>query len=427
MTPRAAHILLAAVTISAGASCADVPAAFGPTPTAARANADALFGGMAGRFTNVTRTPRYARARELLGRYALMPSRIYDDTTLWTVMSPDGTRTLFGQARITDGRYVFSNAPTDAPLDRSGDGRHIMRVRRVAPDVYEWFTGVDFAAGTITAADAQRVVNAWLAGAEGRTPAQIRAGYAQAFPRTTAALGRLFSLDTLITVRDAQGGNTVYLGIKVHPDGIRAQLPEYAAFLDRYPMRAQLRFALLDSHGAEWAEIAAEHGYITVRVRSRDGHFAPLQGPVRPIPDTLTVRMDMTARVKIFTVGVTHLVGQWVNVADAHERGWAMRFTREPNWVLPPLVGTLIRSPLRRPFLGEGTQFRIVLHDDPGHQTLLSRRGLTAVQESAVMRFLGKLSGTAMGDYVTKAEEQENRFDASVFEALKGDVDAVLR
>lgn len=423
----AARILASAAVVAAVAGCAAVPAAFGPTPAAARANADALFGGLANRFTGVTYAPRYRRARELLGRNALTPSRLWNDTTVWTDYAPDGTRTLFGAASFVNGHYVFTNVPSRAPLERAGDGRHIMRLRRESGDVFQWFTGVDYAAGSVTAADMQRVVNAWLASAEGRDGATIRRDYATAFPRTTAALGRLFAVDTMISVRDAAGGNTLYFRIRITPNGIRPQFPAYADYLERYVMRARIRFRLADAGGARWFDAALREGMLTVRLRTHGGHFAPLEGPIRPIPDTLALDVDATARIRIFTVGVQHLVGQWVNVDAPHERGWAMRFTREPDWVLPPTVGLFLRSPLRRPFEGEGMQYRITLRDRPGHQTLLARRGLVTVQESTILRFLGRLGGAAMGDFVSKAEAQENRFDAAVFRALQEDVAADLR
>lgn len=409
------------------AACADVPPAFGPTPAAARTNADGLFGSLDARFTNVSRTPRYARARELLGRYALTPSTLYNDTTVWTAYGTDGTRTLFGGATLSNGRYVFTNVPTSAPLDVPGDGRHIVRLRKLSDSDYEWFTGVDFAAGRITANDFGNVITRWLAASEGRDAAAIRADYQTAFPRATAALGKLFTLDTLISMRGADGVNTLYIGVHITPDGIRATLPDYAQYVDKYANRARLRFSLIDTRGAKWVDGATRDGNIMLKLRSQGGHFAPLDGPARPMPDTLSLRMDMTARISLFTVGVERLTGEWVNVRSDHERGWAMRFTREPNWVLPPAVGFLIRSPLRRPFEGAGTQFRLTLRDQPGQQTLISRRGTTVVRESAILKFLGKLSGTVMGDFVSKAEEQENRFNATVFSALKGDVDAALR
>ncbi|MBA2686550.1 MAG: hypothetical protein H0U64_00480, partial [Gemmatimonadaceae bacterium] len=55
-------------------ACRAVPPAFGPTLPQARANADELLGGIAQRFTNVQRTPRFLEARDKLGKYALTPS-----------------------------------------------------------------------------------------------------------------------------------------------------------------------------------------------------------------------------------------------------------------------------------------------------------------------------------------------------------------
>lgn len=420
----AAAALLAALVVA----CAEVPAAFGPTPIAARTNADALLASFTHRFTNVTRTPRYARARELLGRNALTPSNIFADTSIWTAYDANDTHTLFGDAAFLNGRYVFTNVPTNTPLDNPGDGRHIMRLHRISDDEYEWFTGVDFAVGsTITASDFANVINRWLASAEGRDAAALRTSYRGTFPRTTAALGKLYLLDTLISVRDAEGANNLYLGIHITPEGLRATLPAYAAYMDKYATRAKLRFSLVDSRGVKWVDLASRDGYITLRLRTHDGHFMPLEGPLRPIPDTLALKLDMTAKIKIFTVGVERMTGEWVNVHGDHSRGWALRFTKEPSWVLPPAVGHLIKSSLRKPFEGNGTQFRFEVRDQPGRQTLMSRRGTTTVQESAVIRFLGKLGGTAMGEFVSTAEEQENRFNADVFGAMRADVDARLR
>ncbi len=195
----------------------------------------------------------------------------------------------------------------------------------------------------------------------------------------------------------------------------------------KYADKMKLRFALVDSRGARWLEASSRDGYVTIRLRSHDGHFVPLTGALRSIPDTLTMQLDLTAKIKIFTVGVEHLSGEWVNLHSEHERGWALRFTREPGWVLPPVVGYLIKSPLRRPFEGNGTQFRFTVRDQPGQQTLMSRRGSTTVRESAILRFLGKLGGSAMGDFVSNAEEQENAFNVGIYSAMRADVDSALR
>lgn len=416
-----------AALLSLCLACQAVPAGFGATKAEAHTNSDALFESLVQRFTNVTRAPRYERARELIGRHALTPSVIFNDTTIWTNRTADGTRTLFADASFTDGRYLFSNAPSAEPLNELADGRHTMRLRHLKGEDYEWLTNVDFAIGTVSANDIGNVVSQWLASAEGHTGSTLRAEYRKAFPKTTTALGKLIKIDTLISVQDKLGGNTVYIEMRITPNDIRAALPKYAAFLDKYALRTKFRLTLTDKSGAKWYDMVGREGRITIKIRSKDGHFAPLDGAIRPIPDTLTIRFDLTAKVKLFTVGVNKLVGQWVNIQTPHERGWAMQFTKEPDWQLPPIVGSLIRSPLKRPFEGAGSQFRIAVRDHANQQTLLTRRATTTVQESGVLRFLGKLGGDAMGDFVAEAEAEENRFNATLFNALRSDIAALLR
>jgi hypothetical protein len=407
-------------------ACAGVPIGFGTGSATARANADELFGSFAARFTNVYRTPRYARARELLGRYALTPSVIYNDTSIWTAYNSDGTRTLFGQAAVLNNRYLFTNIPSSASLETPGDGRHVMRLHKLSDNTYEWFTGVDFAAGHLTAQDAANIISLWLASAEGHSGPELRTETHTAFPRTTAAIGKLFTIDTLISAPDNAGGNSLHLGIHLTPDSLRSRSPHYAAYLDKYVKRIKLRLTLFDKSGNHWLHVVMRDGYITMHLRSRDGHFVPLEGGVVQIPDTLMLRIDATAKIGLFTVGVNEMTGEWVNLQSEHERGWALRFTKEPDWSLPPTVGFFIRSPLRRPFQGAGTQFHLTIRDTPGHQTLISRRATTMVQESAILRFFGHLGGTAMGEFVSTAEEEENRFNASVFSAIQEDIDAIL-
>ncbi|MGZ3689775.1 MAG: hypothetical protein ACXVBW_15845, partial [Bdellovibrionota bacterium] len=100
---------------------------------------------------------------------------------------------------------------------------------------------------------------------------------------------------------------------------------------------------------------------------------------------------------------------------------------KEPNWQLPPTIGFFIRTPLRRPFQGQGAIFRLALLDSPGKQSIIGRRTSATVQESAILRFLNRLSGTAMGDFVGKAEQQENRFSAEAFNAMRLDARSLLQ
>jgi hypothetical protein len=163
------------------------------------------------------------------------------------------------------------------------------------------------------------------------------------------------------------------------------------------------------------------------KVRSKGGHFAPLEGPVRPMPEALTIHIDLAMKILVFTVGWTDMVGDFNVINTAHERGWAMRFAKEPEWRLPPTVGYLLKSPLRRPFQDPGIPVRISIRDNPGSQTLLNRRGTLVVQESGILRFLNRLSGTAVGDFLGPSERQANRFNADAFRALRIDVAAILQ
>jgi hypothetical protein len=421
------HVLAAAIVIAALSACRDVAPGFGTNAAAARANADGLFGGIAQRFTNVQRTPKFIGARGKLGKNALTPSVIYNDTSVWTAFGPDSTRVITIDGEFSGNRYLFSARPwPTAPPNEPGDSRHYIRLRRLNENVFEWVTNVDIAAGTIKSDEFASVISRLMGSAEGRTPADLRADYRASFPRTTAALGRLFSLDTLRSVRDNEGATTFLLGIRIDPKGIRATMPDFAKYLDKYATPSKYRAVVTDKRGGRWVEVSGADNYMTLRVRSMFGHFAPLNGPVRPMPNDLQLTSDFTTKILFFTVGYRQLIGDVTVINSDRERGWFMRFTHEPDWRLPSAVSVMIHTPLRRPFEGNGATFRLVLRDNPGGQSILARHTTTVVQESAILRFLGRLGSTAMGDFVGKSEVQENRFSAEVFNALRLDVRALL-
>ncbi|HEU4879141.1 MAG TPA: hypothetical protein VFT21_06805 [Gemmatimonadaceae bacterium] len=419
-------VALALVILLTGA-CRDVGPAFGPTIPAARTNAEQLFGGIAQRFTNVERNPKFRVARGKLGKNALTPSVIYNDTSVWTAMGADNTRTVTVEGEYSANKYVFSAKPTTTMANAPGDSRHTMVLRKIKDDEFDWYTNVDISAGTITASDMKNVVSALMKSAEHRSPNAIRADYRESFPRTTAALGRLLTLDSLRVTNDPDGASTIYLGIRLTPDKIKSTMPAFAQYLDKYATESKYKSVVLDKRGVRWIELAGADNFLTLKLRSIDGHFAPLTGPLRPIPDDLTLDSEFTTKILLFHVGFRKLIGD-VDVIDSeHERGWFIRFTKEPDWKLPPTVGFLIKTPLRRPFLGAGAMFRLALQDAPGRQSIIGRRTSATVQESAILRFLNRLSGTAMGDFVGKAEVEENRFSAEAFNAMRLDARALIQ
>ena len=61
------------------------------------------------------------------------------------------------------------------------------------------------------------VLAAALDAGEGKTSAAVRANYSTSFPRTAAALGRLFTIDTLRITPDNEGATTFDIAIKLTP------------------------------------------------------------------------------------------------------------------------------------------------------------------------------------------------------------------
>jgi hypothetical protein len=420
-------ILTAAALAVSITACRNVAPAFGSSSASARANADDLFGGIAERFTNVQRTPKFTVARRKLGQDALIPSVIFNDTSVWTAWA-DTTRVITIDGEFANNRYLFSARPWPATrADTPGDSRHFIQLKRLRQDQFEWITNVDITAGRIKPDEFANVINALMLSAENRTSADLRNDYRTNFPRATASLGRLFSLDTIRSIRDAESATTILLGIRLNPDGIKKTMPDFAKYLDKYVTPAKYGALVTDKRGGRWIELQGDDNYMTLKLRSIGGHFAPLNGPVRPIPDELQITSDYTTKILFFTVGFAKLVGDITVIDSNRERGWFIRFTKEPDWRLPSPVSVMIHTPLRRPFEGSGSTFRLVLRENPGAPTIISRRTSTVVQESAILRFIGKLGATAMGDFVGKSEAEENRFSAEVFAALAQDIRAILQ
>lgn len=419
--------ILAAAAIAGSAACREATTAFGPTTASARNNAEQLYGGIAQRFTNVERNTKFRIARGKLGKNALTPSVIYNDTSVWTAMNGDNSRVVTVEGEFGNNKYIFSAKPTTTAANEPGDSRHTMVLRKISDDQYDWFTNVEIAAGAVTANDLKNVLTAWMKSAEHRAPGAIRDEYRSSNPRTTASLARLFSLDSLRVTADPDGATTIYLGIRLSPEKLRPVMPAFADYLDKYAKESKYKSVVLDKRGTRWIELAGGKNFMTLKLRSIDGHFAPLSGPLRPIPDDLLIDSEFTTKILLFHVGFRKFIGNVTVIDGDHERGWFIRFTKEPDWKLPPVVGTLIKTPLRRPFEKDGIMFRLALQDAPGRQSIIARRTSATVQESAILRFLNRLSGTAMGDFVGKAETEENRFSADVFNALKADARALLR
>jgi hypothetical protein len=415
------RLLLLAITAVSVGGCRETFAAFG-TGARARAAADQLFTALADRHGEQARNAKYEYARLRLTRGALSPSRVFDDTAAWTLMS-GAARRLETFGTFADGHYLLASRPNIPAPAKPADGRHVVTLSHLSDSEYRWDAAVDFALGSVHPNDAATLITRLIAGGEGRTEHEVQADLAASAPRTAVALGTVFIMDSLRPVMYADGTTTTMVGFSVHADNLKRRYPSLAEYVRRYVEPTRSRFVLTDRAGVPFLEAAQKDRNFIIRVRTQRGHLVPLVGAPRPLPDSLLLQVDLNVKVKIFHVGFHNLVMEFVNGAnDDRERTWTMTARREPQWDLPFITARLVRGPLRRPFAGEGSMFRSGLRaGDAGSPTLLSRQMRLYVQESGILNFINSLGNTAMDEFGGQVEKEENAWLHDLFVAMRED------
>lgn len=361
-----------------------------------------------------------------MGKYALTPAKLFGDTSIWTVSNTsDSTRALYLVGSYNNGQYTFEARGNSPYPTRLGDERHFMQLQQLAEDDYEWYTLVDHAVGSVRPAQAGAAMGALFTSFEGRSGTEARAEARGLFPRTARHLVQLLRIDSLATADLHDGSTVARLHLQITPDSVRPRYPNYAQYLEKYVMPSEFRVQLTDRQGVRYLDITGRDGRVAAQVRARGGQLVALEGAPQVMPDSLEMRIDFTAKFKIFRVGYTGLVASFNIERSEHERAWVWHFTKEPDWRLPLAVDKLIKTPLRRPFAGRGAELRLGIRDDIGATSLSFRQARIAVHESAIMRFLGGLGATAYGDFADKTEIEENRFLSEFFTALRQDISAL--
>lgn len=390
---------------------------------------DGLVSGFEYRFTNVSRQPKVQHGRMRIARYALAPSKLVEDTAIWTKMRTVRTgaeRTAEWQAGLMNNQFLFS-ARHDSPLPaRLGDQRHLIAVTQRGDNEWFWHTVVEHHVGTLPPTRATDVARAFFASAE-RSGQGMRVDYRDAFPRTVGAIGRLFTIDSILTASQVDGSTLVTLQIRMNARNLAGGFPAYSRFLQKYVEAARYHYTLADRYGNDYFEATAANRLLTVRFRARNGALQPIAGQARPMPDTLVFTLDAAIKQGLFTIGVSNLVGEFVHIDTPRERAWQLRFTREPKWHLPLIAERLLSSAIRHPFEGTGVYFKLGLRTAPNGQTISERIVDVAVKESAIMRWLGNLGFTAVSDFAGSVEDEENRFLVELFRAMRGDMEALVR
>ena len=422
---RVGRAVSAILLVSSPLACEQAATHLGRTPAEAAAHADTLLDALGARFGPHELDADVAEIRPRLVRSAFMPSRIFDDAAVWTKMDGDVRMLELAGAQTSDGRYLIATMPAAPAPVRAADYRSTILLQRIEHGVYEWRVHDALALGQLQADDLSRALTALFSAAGEEQDATVRAEYRTRLPRATSTLGRLFSLDTLHLSPVGGGATSVMLGITVHPDRIERELPHFAHYLDKYLSPAQVQLTAYDDAGAAWWDVRGDGAHFTVHFRVRDGSLAPLSGPPRTIPAKLHVRTDAETKLFIFHVGFHNLIADVALTRTSGDKGFVATFQREPEWVLPPFVASMMRTALRRPFAGKGGSLSFDVRDGDAGEVLATRDYRIAIEESQITRWLGGLGNTAVSDFRKGAEEEADRFTGAVFTALRRDVNAM--
>jgi hypothetical protein len=415
--------LAISIAIAVLGSCRDAFISLGgATPKApSRDRAVEVFSALGARVTDPYRDSKYDTARVKIANAAMIPSKVWDDSSVWTAGSAS-RRTLQISGRFASPRYRL-DAVRFAPMPSlPAESRHIINLTRLSEDGYAWDTDVLYSLGTAPAADIAAFTRALFAAGEARLEGAIRADYRAIAPRTTAALGQLFLVDSIRTFHYADSSTLAVFAVTMRPDMIQPKLPRFAEYVRRYLVTAKTSWTVVDRTGLQFLEFTGSEGHIVLKVRTRRGAIVSMNGPIAPMPDTLMLNGMLTMKVRRFTAGFKNYQPEFTITRNDHEASWTFISRKEPNWVLPMITERLLKSPLRRPFQGSGAMFKIGVRDSVGGQTVLLRRLHLEVQESAILRFIGRLGATAIGDYQGRSEKEMNIWLNDVFAGIVADL-----
>jgi hypothetical protein len=380
---------------------------------------------IASRFTNPERSGRFESTRRRLVSGALHPSRVFSDTALWTTSINPATRSLWARGSLTERGYRF-DVDDRGTLDDLSDTRHVITLRRTGDGEYQWTTGVDFAVGSITAKDAAAMLQALLTAGHDQDATALRLGARAAFPRTSAVMSKLFTIDSLSLTPGPAGTTIVGLVVGIHTEKLERTAPHFAEYVARYVQNSRYRFLVTDRTGVPYFEARGADRSLRIDYRTRASGIVSSLGPPRPMPDSLRMTSDLTMHVRMFDVGWRNLVTDFTINRTERSRSWLFVARTEPDWDLPLVTARLIRTSLRWPFHGPGSSFEIAVIDSVGAQTILARRARLEVKESAILRFLSSLISRVFDDLDAEVEREEAEFVRELMGAFQQDTRALL-
>lgn len=390
-----------------------------------QADALALVEGVALRFGESSREPAFDALRPKLARAALVPSWIWDDTAAWPRQGEGWRAVEFAGYRSGSG-YHFGVRPVAAEPVAVGQYRGQLRLDKLASGRFEWTVHEVLAVGAVRPAELAAALDALLVGAQAADEPRARTAIAAAFPRASAKLGLLLSLEQLSLAHDALGATSLTLAVRLVPAGLRPTAPRYAAFLDKYLSPMRVRVVAADATGAKWWVLEGESNLWTLRLRTRAGSLVPLEGDVlRGIPERLSVAIDYATRMGRYGVAARGLLAEVALTRTAVEKGFVAHFRQKPDWELPFLVESLLGSPLSYPFDGPGSEAGWSAVEAPAG-TRFVRHYRARMAENWVLRWLGGMTNRAVGEFRAGAEREADRYHGECLLAVRDDLVALL-
>ena len=382
-------------------------------------------GALASCFGPNDREPDLDALRPKLLSASLVPSRVFDDETVWT--SHEGeTRGLGLRGFRAEGRYraAVSASPPD-PV-QPGDYQGWLGLRRVGPGEFEWSSAEQVSLGPLPLGGLSDVVSDTLRAADTSAPGDLRPVLKRVLPRSAKAFGRGFVLEALQLERGETASTAVVAGARLDLESLAEEFPRYATFLRSYVLPIRLGFEIDDGDGGVVAALDGRDGRFTLRARIRDGRLVSLTGSPRPAPDRLRLRVDLTSRAGPFRYGMQGLEADVRVLGRPGERKLEAVFDREPDWVIPFVAKPFLRSSLRRPFEGDGALLAYAIRESGSGTTTVSREYRIAVKESWLVRWIGGNTGDAVASFRESAEAEAERFWGEALLALRADVVRLL-
>jgi hypothetical protein len=408
-----------ALGLSLAAGCGDAARALGsgaPGPAAALELVDAL----RARYGPAERDPALQAARPKLAAAALVPSRAFDDKSLWTAGEGEW-KSLWLEGNGAPGAYrLVLRASAPAPGE-PGAYRARLTLRRLGAERFEWTTQEALVVGRLRPEAIAAAWRALLLAAE-RDP-DPRGNLAAALPRAARALGRLFDLEALTVEKPGDGTARVEVAVRVRPDRIKAESPKLAAYLSRRADGLRMAMTASGSDGRTLWSAEANDTLWRVRLRVREGVLVPLEGAAGGAGGTVRVLIDYSFKAGLFRAGLRGLAAD-VEASPTGELGFVARLRQQPDWQLPFLVEPLLRGSLRYPFEGAGSEMEVALRTDEGRSELVTESRLR-LRESWIVRWLGGFTTKALTE-LRAAEVEADRYALECLTAVREDLAGLI-